>query len=113
MKTKLEKRAKNKRSFVILSVIWIILTIFFHIIYVMNSSGNGYWPIYPIMGIAIPVAIMAGIVFIDEFEAKKEEEQSLIKKGYAPDLNNAFSSNENNRSEKEMLTINYNRSDLV
>ncbi len=113
MKTKLEKRAKNKKDFILLTVMWITMSVFFHVIYIMGNGSSHYWPIYPILGMAIPVALAGTTVFINEYDAKKEEEQSLIKKSYSPDLDSPMTLENNKVAAKEMLNINYNQSDLV
>lgn len=110
MKSKLEKRKKNKRAFILVSVISIVLSIFFHILCRMTNS-HFYWPIFPMFAMGLVVIILGVIVFMNEYEAR-EEEINQVHKSSAPNL---IHDSQEKLTLKQTATSNiaYNESDLV
>lgn len=112
MKSKVEIRKKNKRAFIVLSLFWLCVSLFCHIVY-MTQGSMSYWPIYPISFVGMAVCILGVIVFRGEYKASKDEEKQLSKAS-PPHLNkdshNRALLNLNGHSSSN---ISYIESDLV
>jgi len=74
-----KKRVEAKRSVTIHFMTYVIIMVFLTAIYWVTDTGGYFWPIWPMMGWGVGVAIHAATVFASLKNFDSEVEKEFIK----------------------------------